>query len=149
MTCLEPNNSKYATISYTGGANDFSLRDFAKRKKEIRTTTTGRQHIWPELILEVSPAPTLHASHEASYQADDRLHYQHFDGVAENYHIPFCCLLVALGTLIVGSSLAVGLYYSIARDRMGDGFTATGWMTGVGTLVLAAPMAKHYLNCRY
>ena len=59
-----------------------------------------------------------------------------------------CYLLVTLGFLVIGGSLAVGLYYSIAKDRMGDGFTTAGWMTAVGTLILAAPMAKHYPHCR-
>jgi hypothetical protein len=59
-----------------------------------------------------------------------------------------CYLLVTLGLLVIGGSLAIGLYYSIAKDRMGDGFTTAGWMTAVGTLVLAAPMAKHYPHCR-
>jgi hypothetical protein len=59
-----------------------------------------------------------------------------------------CYLLVALGFLVIGGSLAVGLYYSIAKDRMGNGFTTAGWMTAVGTLMLAAPMAKHYPHCK-
>ena len=59
-----------------------------------------------------------------------------------------CYLLVTLGFLVIGGSLAVGLYYSIAKDRMGDGFTTAGWMTAVGTLILAAPMAKHYPHCK-
>jgi hypothetical protein len=59
-----------------------------------------------------------------------------------------CYLLVALGFLVIGGSLAVGLYYSIAKDRMGDGFTTAGWMIAVGTLILAAPMAKHYPHCK-
>jgi hypothetical protein len=63
-------------------------------------------------------------------------------------HIRPCYLLVALGLLVIGGSLAVGLYFSIAKDRMGDGFTAAGWMTAVGTLILAAPMAKHYPHCK-
>ena len=62
--------------------------------------------------------------------------------------IPPCFFLVALGFLVIGGSLAVGLYYSIAKDRMGDGFTTAGWMIAVGTLVLAAPMAKHYPHCK-
>jgi hypothetical protein len=59
-----------------------------------------------------------------------------------------CYLLVTLGFLVIGGSLAIGLYYSIAKVRMGDGFTTAGWMTAVGTLVLAAPMAKHYPHCK-
>ena len=59
-----------------------------------------------------------------------------------------CYIMVALGFLAIGGSLAVGLYYSIAQDRMGDGFTTAGWMVAVSTLILAAPMAKHYQNCR-
>jgi hypothetical protein len=63
-------------------------------------------------------------------------------------HVRFCYVIVALGLVIIGGSLAVGLYYSIARDRMGDGFTTASWMVAVGTLVLAAPMAKHYPHCK-
>jgi hypothetical protein len=63
-------------------------------------------------------------------------------------HIRPCYLLVTLGFLVIGGSLAVGLFYSIAKDRMGDGFTTAGWMTAVGTLILAAPMAKHFPHCR-
>ncbi|KAM0689975.1 hypothetical protein Q7P36_008742 [Cladosporium allicinum] len=59
-----------------------------------------------------------------------------------------CYIMVVLGFLAIGGSLAVGLYYSIAQDRMGDGFTTAGWMVAVSTLILAAPMAKHYPNCR-
>jgi hypothetical protein len=59
-----------------------------------------------------------------------------------------CYVMVVLGFLAIGVSLAVGLYYSIAQDRMGDGFTTAGWMVAVSTLILAAPMAKHYPNCR-
>jgi nucleoside phosphorylase len=59
-----------------------------------------------------------------------------------------CYIMVALGLLAIGGSLAVGLFYSIAQDRMGDGFTTAGWMVAVSTLMLAAPMAKHYPKCR-
>jgi hypothetical protein len=59
-----------------------------------------------------------------------------------------CYLMIALGVLMIGGSLAVGIFYSISEDRMGDGFTTAGWMVAVSTLVLAAPMAKHYPNCR-
>lgn len=59
-----------------------------------------------------------------------------------------CFVFIMLGFVVIGGSLAVGLYYSIARNRIGDGFTTAGWMTAVGTLVLAAPMAKHYPHCR-
>jgi hypothetical protein len=59
-----------------------------------------------------------------------------------------CYVMVALGFLAIGGSLVVGLFYSIAQDRMGDGFTTAGWMVAVSTLMLAAPMAKHYPNCR-
>jgi hypothetical protein len=59
-----------------------------------------------------------------------------------------CYLMIALLVLAVSSSLAVGMYYSIAQDRMGDGFTTAGWMVAVSTLVLAAPMAMHYQHCR-
>lgn len=59
-----------------------------------------------------------------------------------------CYVMVMFGLLSIGGSLAVGLFYSIAQDRMGDGFTTAGWMVAVSTLILAAPMMKHYPNCR-
>ena len=62
--------------------------------------------------------------------------------------IPPCYILATLGFIVIGGSLAVGLYYSIAKDRMGDGFTTAGWMTAAGTLILAAPMARHYPHCQ-
>lgn len=64
------------------------------------------------------------------------------------HRIPACYILITLGMAVIAGSLAVGLYYSIAQDRMGDGFTTAGFMVAVGTLVLAAPMAKHYPKCR-
>jgi hypothetical protein len=62
--------------------------------------------------------------------------------------VKLCYVVVALGFLAIGASLAVGLFYSIASDRMGNGFTTASWMVAVSTLMLAAPMAKHYPNCR-
>jgi nucleoside phosphorylase len=59
-----------------------------------------------------------------------------------------CYLMIALGCLAIGGSLAVGIFYSVSEDRMGDGFTTAGWMVAVSTLVLAAPMAMHYQHCR-
>lgn len=64
------------------------------------------------------------------------------------HRVPICYILVAFGVAVIAGSLAVGLYYSIAQDRMGDGFTTAGFMVAVGTLILAAPMAKHYPKCR-
>lgn len=61
--------------------------------------------------------------------------------------IPTCYILAAFGFIIIGSSLAVAIYYTVAKDRMGDGFTAASWMTGAGTLILAAPGAIHYSRC--
>jgi hypothetical protein len=61
--------------------------------------------------------------------------------------IPTCYILAALGSIIIGGSLAVGIYYTVAKDRMGDGWTAASYMTGAGTLILAAPMAIHYSRC--
>jgi hypothetical protein len=64
------------------------------------------------------------------------------------WRIKTCYLLIAIAVLAIGGSLAVGVFYSVSEDRMGDGFTTAGWMVAVSTLVLAAPMAKHYPHCR-
>lgn len=47
---------------------------------------------------------------------------------------PVCWTLIVLGAMLVFVSFAVGLYFSIAKDRIGDGFTLAGWITAVGTL---------------
>lgn len=62
--------------------------------------------------------------------------------------IKVCYLIIGLGLVVIGGSLAVGLFFSISENRMGDGFTTAGWMTAAGTLILAVPMAKHYPNCQ-
>ena len=71
-----------------------------------------------------------------------------FANLRNPLQVRFCYIFIALGVFVIGGSLAVGLYYSIARDRMGDGFTTAGWMTAVGTMVPAAPVAKHYPHCK-
>jgi len=62
--------------------------------------------------------------------------------------IPFCYLLVALGLIFISSSSAVGIYYSVAENAMGDGFTTAGYMLAVGTLVVTPPAAYHYQHCQ-
>ena len=59
-----------------------------------------------------------------------------------------CWTIILLGSVVIAGSLAVGLYYSIAEDRMADGFTVAGWIIAVGTLVLAVPITQHYPSCK-
>ncbi|KAI9698326.1 MAG: hypothetical protein M1820_007488 [Bogoriella megaspora] len=63
-------------------------------------------------------------------------------------HVPTCWVIIVLGFLVVTGSLAIGLYFTIAQNRMGDGFTTAGWIVAVGTLGLAVPVAKHYPRCQ-
>lgn len=49
--------------------------------------------------------------------------------------------------LIVVGSATLGIYYSVRYDKMGDGFTAAGWIVATGTLLLAGPLARHYPSC--
>lgn len=69
-------------------------------------------------------------------------------GIASLRRIPFCYLLAALAFIFISSSSAVGLYYSIEQNAMGDGFTTAGFMLAVGTLVVTPPAAYHYQHCR-
>jgi len=77
------------------------------------------------------------------------------------YHYPHCkcwkrrdgylrscwfLIICALGFLL--TSGAIGITFTIAEDRMGDGFSAAGWLIAVGTLVLAGPAGYHYPHCR-
>jgi hypothetical protein len=55
----------------------------------------------------------------------------------------FCFLMF----LIIGGSASLGIYYSVKYDKMGDGFTAAGWIVAIGTLILAGPLARHYPHC--
>lgn len=103
---------------------------------QINIDNAPHDHQTP-LPEEMSPAWTVQLASSQEISAANILH-----------RIRPCYFLVALGFLVIGGSLAVGLYYSIAKDRMGDGFTTAGWMTAVGTLILAAPMAKHYPHCK-
>jgi len=68
--------------------------------------------------------------------------------IAFRRRIPFCYLLAALVFIFISSSSAVGLYYSIAQNAMGDGFTTAGFILAVGTLVVTPPAAYHYQNCQ-
>lgn len=49
--------------------------------------------------------------------------------------------------LIVAGSASLGIYYTVRFDKMGDGFTAAGWIVAIGTLALAGPLARHYPYC--
>lgn len=62
--------------------------------------------------------------------------------------IPPCWIIITLGFLVVGGSLAVGLFYSVASNQIGDGFTVAGWITAAGTLALAVPITSHYPHCK-
>jgi hypothetical protein len=62
--------------------------------------------------------------------------------------LPTCWIIIMLASLVVGGSLVVGLFYSIAKDQMGDGFTVAGFIIAVGTLALAVPITQHYPRCR-
>ena len=59
-----------------------------------------------------------------------------------------CWIIIILGSVIIAGSFAVGLFYSIAKDQMGAGFTVAGWIIAVGTLALAVPMTLHYPRCK-
>lgn len=61
---------------------------------------------------------------------------------------PVCYTLILLGSLVILLSFGLGLYYGIAKDRIGDGFTLAGWITAVGTLVLAVPITQLYPKCK-
>jgi hypothetical protein len=103
-------------------------------KTNIASTPHGHQ---TPLLEELSPSSTVQLPCSEAHCVANVLQ-----------RIRPCYLLVTLGLAVIGGSLAIGLYYSIAKDRMGDGFTTAGWMTAVGTLILAAPMAKHYPHCK-
>ena len=63
-------------------------------------------------------------------------------------YIRGCWVLIACGIGFLLTSGSIGMAFTVAGDRMGDGFTAAGWVIAVGTLVLAGPVGYHYPNCR-
>lgn len=65
----------------------------------------------------------------------------------DNY-VKSCWVLIICGLGFLLTSGAVGLTFTVAKDRMGDGFSAAGWIIAVGTLVLAGPAAYHFPHCR-
>ncbi|KAJ5745892.1 hypothetical protein N7520_011074 [Penicillium odoratum] len=58
-----------------------------------------------------------------------------------------CVVLFFLIFLNVAGSAILGIYWAIRFDKMGDGFTAAGWLVAIGTLLLAGPIAYHYPRC--
>lgn len=59
-----------------------------------------------------------------------------------------CHVMIAALVLVLAGSGALGLYYAIAWDRMGDGFTAAGWIVAAAALVEAAWGAHHFADGR-
>jgi hypothetical protein len=131
--------SEYSRLFRSTGSALSSALDHRKQKAQRRHRRISLPCAYPSAdtsnVLDLSPR-----GHSPSLQSAKNL--------AALQRIKTCYLLIALGILAVGGSLAVGLFYSLAQDRMGDGFTTAGWMVGVSTLILAAPMAKHYSSCR-
>ena len=58
-----------------------------------------------------------------------------------------CYFIGLLAFLIVTGSATVGVYFSVAKDRMGDGFTAASYILAAGTLILGPWIATHYQHC--
>lgn len=58
-----------------------------------------------------------------------------------------CYIISLLVFFIVAGSASLGIYCTIALDKMGDGFTAAGWVVAIGALALAGPVAYHYPHC--
>ncbi|CAI7566712.1 unnamed protein product [Penicillium glandicola] len=58
-----------------------------------------------------------------------------------------CVVLFFLIFLNVAGSAILGIYWAVRFDKMGDGFTAAGWLVAIGTLLLAGPIAYHYPRC--
>jgi hypothetical protein len=63
------------------------------------------------------------------------------------FSLPTCWIIIILGGITIAGSFAVGLFYSIVKDQMGDGFTVAGWIIAVGTLAFAVPVTQHYPRC--
>jgi hypothetical protein len=63
-------------------------------------------------------------------------------------YIRSCWVLITCGLGFLVTSGAIGITFTVTRDRMGDGFSAAGWVIAVGTLVLAGPIGYHYPHCR-
>ncbi|KAI1266315.1 hypothetical protein F5Y18DRAFT_383070 [Xylariaceae sp. FL1019] len=59
-----------------------------------------------------------------------------------------CYIMAFIYLVVILGSGALGVYYWVAKDRMGDGFTAASWFVAVATLVMTFPAALHYPRCR-
>lgn len=62
--------------------------------------------------------------------------------------LPTCWILIFLVLVVTLGSTAIGVYFSVAKNAMGDGFTTAAWVVGVGALLLAGPIAYHYPHCK-
>lgn len=95
------------------------------------------------IVASTVPTGSVTSGADLDGMDDLRKHQKH-----TTIRFTFCWVLILLAAVFICGSLTVGLYYSIARDRMADGFTAASWITAVGTLALAFPAAKHYPHCK-
>lgn len=141
---------EYLRLFRSGASAASSALDNRKQKIQRRPRRTPAPYSYPvagnlagQYTLDGIDAPQT-----SSAPGDSSLGLPSARKPTRLQRIKPCYVMVMLGFLAMGGSLAVGLFYSIAQDRMGDGFTTAGWMVAVSTLMLAAPMAKHYPNCR-
>jgi hypothetical protein len=141
---------EYLRLFRSGASAISSALDNRKQKIQRRPRRTPAPYSYPvagnlagQYTLDGIDAPQT-----TSAPGDSSLGLSSAKKHTRSQRIKPCYVMVALGFLAIDVSLAVGLFYNIAQDRMGDGFTTAGWMVAVSTLMLAAPMAKHYPNCR-
>lgn len=168
---LEP--AVFALKHNQADANTATTSGFQK-EQSVRYRVPAQQKTSYASNPAIGPVKTLPRKEDgeladASRDADSRTHKEHnepkqyqpeageqqlADGppatmrTESRRRVPFCYLLAALGLVFTFGSSAVGLYYSIAKDAMGDGFTTAGYVLAVGTLVVTPPAAYHYQHCR-
>ena len=110
---------------------------FQRQRRHERSTTTLVEH-----ISEPDSLP------QVSYEMLGPSLFPESAKPPASFYLPRPCYIFCfLMFLIVAGSASLGIYYTVRYDKMGDGFTAAGWIVATGTLLLAGPLARHYPNC--
>lgn len=111
-----------------------------RRRVSGRTGTGGQaQNVAPTTMTmeqtHITTCVQINAETEASSESDRRAQTKD------------CYFIAVLAFLVVAGSTTIGVYFSVAEDRMGDGFTVSSYVLAAGTMILGPWVATHYQSC--
>ncbi|KAI0143007.1 hypothetical protein GGR57DRAFT_518999 [Xylariaceae sp. FL1272] len=122
------------------GWSEYTKSSSSVTADEDRSTTNNRPvSIQNDPVQVPTPPAQIHDDAAVSSQA-------HLTTLV--MQVRPCYIMILIYLLVVLGSGALGVYYWVAKDRMGDRFTAASWFAAVAALVMALPAALLYPHCR-